>query len=79
MNKDQTLGCIIFIGSILGITAYFYLIFMSSWILLTIQLSAFIAVAVVLLILAWIGYTLITTPPPLSIEELENLQEEITT
>ena len=35
------------------------------------QLTAFIAVAGVLGILAWIGYTLATTPPPKPIEEIE--------
>jgi len=79
MNRDQSLGWIITLGSVIGIAAYFYLTFISPWILLTIQISAFLAVAAVLLTLAWIGYTLATTPPPASIEELENLQEEITT
>ena len=67
MSRDQA----ILAGSIGGILIYFYLVFLSSWILLIMQLTAFIAVAGVLGILAWIGYTLATTPPPKPIEEIE--------
>ena len=65
----------ILLGSILGIAAYFYLTFLSPWIVLTIQISAFIAVAAILLIIAWIGYTLATTPPPTPLEDLDLEQE----
>jgi len=75
---DRVIGALILVGSILGILAYFWLIFLSPWILLTMQLTAFIAVAAVLVILAWIGYTLTTTPPPQPIEEIEKeLEEEL--
>jgi len=73
---DRVIGALILVGSILGILAYFWLIFLSPWILLTMQLTAFIAVAAVLVILAWIGYTLATTPPPQPIEEIEKKLEE---
>ena len=75
MSKDQALGSMILLVSILGIAAYFYLTFLSPWIILTIQISAFIAVAAILLIIAWIGYTLATTPPPTPLEELDLEQE----
>jgi len=75
MSKDQALGSMILLLSILGIAVYFYLTFLSPWIILTIQISAFIAVAVILLIIAWIGYTLATTPPPTPLEELDPEQE----
>jgi predicted DNA-binding transcriptional regulator len=39
--------------------------------MITLQLTGFIAVGAVLGILAWIGYTLATTPPPKPIEEIE--------
>jgi len=78
MSKDQIIGVAILIGSIGGILIYFYLVFLSTWILLTMQLTAFIAVAGVLGILAWIGYTLATTPPPKPIEEIEkDLEKEL--
>ena len=78
MSKDQALGSMILLVSILGIAVYFYLTFLSPWIILTIQISAFIAVAAILLIIAWIGYTLATTPPPTPLEDLD-LEQEIET
>lgn len=43
-----------------------------------IKITVFIAVAAVMGILAWIGYTLATTPPPKPIEEIEKeLEEEL--
>jgi len=66
---DKTLGYILFIGSLLGIGLYFYLVFMSPWALLVVKISALLAVAAVLAIIAWIGYTLATTPPPLPLED----------
>jgi len=75
---DRVVGALILVGSILGILAYFWLVFLSPWVLLTMQLTAFIAVAAVLVIIAWIGYTLATTPPPRPIEEIEReLEEEL--
>ena len=79
MSKDQVTGWMILLGSILGIIAYFYLAFISPWMILTIQMSAFLAVAAVLLIVAWIGYTLATTPPPTPLEDLEILEPETET
>jgi predicted DNA-binding transcriptional regulator len=71
MGKDQITGWMILLGSILGIIVYFYLVLLSPWTMLTIQISAFIAVAALLSIMAWIGYTLATTPPPTPIEDLD--------
>lgn len=79
MDKDQIMGWFILLGSILGIAAYFYLTFLSSWGMLTIQISAFMAVAAILIIIAWIGYTLATTPPPTPIEDIRSLEEETET
>ena len=77
MSKDQALGAGILLGSLLGGVLYFYLIFLSPWEVLTLQLTAFLAVAAVLVIMAWIGYTLATTPPPMPIEDFtESLEEE---
>ena len=68
---DKALGYIVLIGSLLGIGCYFYLVFMSPWIPLVINISAFVAVAAVLAVIAWIGYTLVTTPPLLPLEDFE--------
>jgi len=71
MNKDQVLGALILLGSLGGIAVYFYLAFLSPWVTIIIQLTAFVAVAGVLVILGWIGYTLATTPPPMPIEDFK--------
>jgi len=71
MANDRALGGIIFLGSLAGIVIYFWLLFMSPWTLLTIQISALLAVGMVLLIMAWIGYTLATTPPPMPLEDFD--------
>jgi predicted DNA-binding transcriptional regulator len=68
--NDKTTGWTVIIGSILSIIIYFYLIFLSPWSSLTIKVSAFFAVGAVLLIIAWIGYTLATTQPPMPLEDL---------
>jgi predicted DNA-binding transcriptional regulator len=71
MSSDRALGGGILVGSLAGLVIYFWLVFMSPWSWLTMQVSAFLAVAMVLLIMAWIGYTLATTPPPMPIEDFD--------
>jgi predicted DNA-binding transcriptional regulator len=75
VSKDQTLGAVILVLSLAGIILYGALIWYFPTIVL--EITAFLAVAGVLAILAWIGYTLATTPPPQPIEEIEReLQAE---
>jgi len=73
LNSDQVLGAFILVGSIIGVVVYGALLFLfgETISLLTLQVSAFLAVAFAFGILAWIGYTLATTPPPKPIEEIE--------
>ena len=66
MNKDQAIGAVIFIASVAGIALYGWLIY--AFAILVLQVTAFLAVAAVLVILAWIGWTMATTPPPGPIE-----------
>ena len=78
MNRDQLVGALILIASIIGILVYGWIVFFTEWALMLLQLTGFIAVAAVLGILAWIGYTLATTPPPKPIEDIEKeLEEEL--
>jgi predicted DNA-binding transcriptional regulator len=80
MNKDQVLGIVILLGCIFGDALYLYLLFLSPWAVLVLNITMFVAVTAVLLILAWIGYTLATTPPPAPIESFtESLEEETKT
>lgn len=69
MDKDRLLGLGILAASLAGIVLYGYALYASPMIVL--QVTAFIAVAAVLAILAWIGYTMTTTPTPTPVEGLE--------
>jgi len=71
MADDRVLGGAILVLSLAGVVVYFWLLFMSPWAWLTIQVSAFLAVGMCLLIMAWIGYTLATTPPPMPLEDFD--------
>ena len=67
--NDKVLGYAIFLGSLFGIACYFYLLFLYSCPLRVLKMSAFLAVSAILTIMAWIGYTLATTPPPLPLDD----------
>lgn len=71
MSRDQVVGVLLLFAGLLGIGFYGWLVFLSAWSMLVLQLTGFVAVAGILVILAWIGYTLATTPPPKPIENLE--------
>jgi len=74
---DRVLGGVILVGSLLGVACYFWLIFLSPWSLLVVQVSAFAAVAAALWIVAWIGYTLATTPPPMPLKDVSEGLDEV--
>jgi len=76
LSRDQLVGALLLVCGVLGIIVYGWLVFLSGWSLFVLQLTGFVAVAAVLGILAWIGYTLATTPPPKPIEEIERELEE---
>ena len=71
MSRDQGLGVLLFVAGVVGVVFYGWLVFMSEWRLLALQVTGFIVVAGVLGIVAWIGYTMATTPPPQPLEDLE--------
>ncbi|ALL00277.1 hypothetical protein Pyrde_0227 [Pyrodictium delaneyi] len=81
MASDKTVGTLLVVVSILVILVYGWLLFAPprpGIDMFLLKLTAFIAVAGVFGILAWIGYTLATTPPPKPIEEIEReLEEEL--
>ena len=68
MANDRTIGGAIFGGSILGIIVYALLLwyYPSE----TLKVTAFLGMALILGILAWIGYTMATTAPPEPIAEI---------
>jgi predicted DNA-binding transcriptional regulator len=74
MANDRAVGGAIFGGSIIGIILYAILLFY-AW-ETTIRVTAFIGVALLLAILAWIGYTMATTPPPEPIADIPEVPAE---
>lgn len=68
MANDRAVGGGILAGSVLGIIIYGLLIF--YWPLLVLEITAFVAVLALLAILAWIGYTMATTPAPEPITDI---------
>ena len=56
------------IASILGILVYGWLV-MFEW-EITLKVTAFLGITLILGILAWIGYTMATTPPPEPIADI---------
>jgi len=66
MNKDQGIGAVLLVASIVGIVVYAWLLF--AYAIVVLQITAFIAVAAVLVIAGWIGWTMATTPPPAPLE-----------
>ncbi|HXW94215.1 MAG TPA: hypothetical protein VEJ19_00730 [Nitrososphaerales archaeon] len=74
MANDRAIGGGILVGSVIGIIVYGLLIYW--WPLLVLEITAFLAVLVLLAILAWIGYTMATTPPPEPITDIPEMAPE---
>jgi predicted DNA-binding transcriptional regulator len=66
MNKDQGIGVALLVAGVVGIVIYAWLLY--AYAIVVLQITAFIAVAAMLVILAWIGWTMATTPPPAPLE-----------
>ncbi len=80
MSKDQAIGGLILLISIVVCIAYVYALFLTNAkiAMLVLKLTGTVAVLGVFGILGWIGYTLATTPPPPPIGELEKeLEKEL--
>lgn len=71
MANDRMIGSAIFGGSVIGIIVYALLLW--YWWQATLEVTAFIGVALILAILAWIGYTMATTPPPEPIADIPDV------
>lgn len=77
MSRDQLTGWVLVAVSIAVIFLYGWLMWFNEELsMVLIKLTLTIAVIAVFGILAWIGYTLATTPPPKPIEEIEKEIEE---
>jgi hypothetical protein len=61
MSKRSSTGITIFILCIVGFFVYAYLLMLSEWSPIVLQLSMLMVVGGVLGVISWIGYTMATT------------------
>jgi len=83
--KDRSLGLLLVMGSLLLMSGYFIWVFgpylgiswisreLSEW---AVKLPVILAVYIALLIVVWVGYTMITTPPPIPLEKTLEIERE---
>lgn len=83
--RDVDQGRILFALSLLTMVVYFWAVFLSprdveflgrtidQW---AVTIPAVILVYLFLIVVAWIGWAMATTPPPLPLKEKEELDEE---
>jgi predicted DNA-binding transcriptional regulator len=74
MPNDRMTGGTILSGSVFGIIIYALVLY--YWPTIILEITAFVAVTVLLGILAWIGYTMATTPPPEPIADIPAMKTE---
>jgi len=63
MTRRRTVGILIFALSIAGFFAYAYLLMLSQWSPIVLQLSVLMAVGGILGVISWIGYNMATSRP----------------
>ena len=63
MDKRKGMGALIFILCIGGFFVYAYLLMLSEWSPIVLQLSVLMAVGGILAMIAWIGYVVATKKP----------------
>lgn len=61
MTKRRTVGMMIFVLSIGGFFVYAYLLMLSQWSPIVLQLSVLMAVGGILGVISWIGYNMATS------------------
>ncbi|SVC01624.1 uncharacterized protein METZ01_LOCUS254478 [marine metagenome] len=73
MSKRKAIGIIIFLLAISAFFVYAYLLMLSEWSPIVLQLSILMIVGGILGVISWIGYTMATTKPsPSSILQDDN-------
>jgi hypothetical protein len=63
MNRQRNVGIMIFVLSIGGFFVYAYLLMLSEWSPIVLQLSVLMAVGGILGVISWIGYNMATSKP----------------
>lgn len=88
MSKDQAIGGAILVVCVLVALFYVVTLFYPSWLNVVgvndtsgvqfwiVAVPVFVAFVAIMLIGAWIGWTMATTPPPKPIEEITTEMEE---
>ena len=61
MSKRKAIGIIIFLLAISAFFVYVYLLMLSEWSPIVLQLSILMVVGGILGVISWIGYTMATT------------------
>jgi len=61
MSKRKAIGIIIFLLAISAFFVYAYLLMLSEWSPIVLQLSILMVVGGILGVISWIGYTMATT------------------
>lgn len=67
MSKRKGMGIVIFVLCIGGFFLYAYLLMLSEWSPIILQLSVLMIAGGILGVVAWIGYVMATTKPSASI------------
>ena len=63
MDKRKGMGIAIFLLCIIGFFVYAYLLMLSEWSPIVLQLSILMIAGGILGVIAWIGYVMATTKP----------------
>ena len=63
MTRQRSVGITIFILCIIGFVVYAYLLMLSEWSPIVLQLSVLMAVGGILGVISWIGYNMATSKP----------------
>jgi predicted DNA-binding transcriptional regulator len=74
LDKDKLIGVLLVIAGIVGIVIYGLLLW--NYTVIVLAITAFVGVAAILGIVAWIGWTMATTPPPPPIEAEASSEEK---
>ena len=63
MIRQRIVGILIFVLCIVGFFVYAYLLMLSEWSPVVLQLSVLMAVGGILGVISWIGYNMATSKP----------------
>jgi len=64
MADEKLLGPGLIVISVIAVIIYGWLVFFSRYSLIVLRVTAFLAILVLFCLIAWVGYTIATTPVP---------------